>query len=267
MARPKFLMNTTLLAACGVLAFSPMAFAGEAVSGLNGKLDASVGLTNDETTAAITGAIAMPIGERYGFQLDGMAQSVDGDNTYGVAGHLFWRNPEAGLLGLYASHTMMDSGVDLDVTRAAVEGEVYWGQITLSGLAGYEFGDVDDGFFSVVDLSYYATDDFRAYVGHRYSQGGDMVAGGFEWQMYAESNAAPVLFVEGRAGDNDYESAMLGLRFYFGDSKSLIRRHREDDPAVRLLDDLFAISQCSSDTECLFGEEGDDEEEYYYYYS
>ena len=39
------------------------------------------------------------------------------------------------------------------------------------------------------------------------------------------------LFVEGRAGENNFHGISGGVRFYFGQKdKTLIRRHREDDP-------------------------------------
>ena len=39
-----------------------------------------------------------------------------------------------------------------------------------------------------------------------------------------------------------------GLRIYFGAEKSLIRRHREDDPRSRLPDDLFALGNGRKNT-------------------
>ena len=39
------------------------------------------------------------------------------------------------------------------------------------------------------------------------------------------------LFVEGRAGEGSFHGVWGGVRFYFGQKdKTLIRRHREDDP-------------------------------------
>jgi hypothetical protein len=39
------------------------------------------------------------------------------------------------------------------------------------------------------------------------------------------------LFVEAQFGENDYATVFGGVKFYFGsDNKSLMRRHREDDP-------------------------------------
>ncbi len=39
------------------------------------------------------------------------------------------------------------------------------------------------------------------------------------------------VFAEGRAGESDFFGAWGGVRIYFGQKdKTLIRRHREDDP-------------------------------------
>lgn len=37
-------------------------------------------------------------------------------------------------------------------------------------------------------------------------------------------------FAEHRIGEDDYKGIWAGARIYLGDSKSLLRRHREDDP-------------------------------------
>ena len=50
------------------------------------------------------------------------------------------------------------------------------------------------------------------------------------------------LFAEGRYGEDDKVSAWGGLRFYFGEpGKPLIRRHREDDPPIFLVEDFIAV--------------------------
>lgn len=262
----------TVSAVAVALAFAvtPMAASAAAVSGNNGKLDLSVGSFDDDTGAVATGAFSMPLSSNYGVQFDGLVGTEDGNHaTAGGAVHLFWRDPSEGLIGLYGSYTYHDSeGDSVNVSRVAVEGERYWGRITLSALAGAEFGDVsEDGFFSLVDLSYYASDDLRVYLGHQYAQAGSMAKAGIEWQVKSGMS----LFAEGRSGANDYDSALAGIRFYFGEDKTLIRRHREDDPAVRLQDDLFSISQNCAAPDLMIGRNAnvcnaDDEEEYYYYY-
>ena len=53
------------------------------------------------------------------------------------------------------------------------------------------------------------------------------------------------LFAEGRIGEDDYHGVWGGIRFYFGQKdKSLIRRHREDDPTG--LEDGMGVSNGGS---------------------
>jgi uncharacterized membrane protein len=47
------------------------------------------------------------------------------------------------------------------------------------------------------------------------------------------------LFADGAMGDG-YEHVLAGVRVYFGKDKSLIRRHREDDPLNPLLNIITA---------------------------
>ena len=42
------------------------------------------------------------------------------------------------------------------------------------------------------------------------------------------------LFADGRWNEDGFDTVMGGIRFYFGAPKSLIRRHREDDPKTRI---------------------------------
>jgi hypothetical protein len=60
------------------------------------------------------------------------------------------------------------------------------------------------------------------------------------------------LYASGSFG-NGYTQALGGLRYYFGDpGKSLIRRHREDDPVTEggnsLPGDLFDSNECPAGT-------------------
>ena len=48
-------------------------------------------------------------------------------------------------------------------------------------------------------------------------------------------------FAELAKGDNGYDHALFGLRYYFGKNKSLIKRHREDDPPNLLRRVLYSI--------------------------
>ena len=48
-----------------------------------------------------------------------------------------------------------------------------------------------------------------------------------EWQPEASNFT---LFADATFGDNSHNSVFGGIRYYFGTQKTLVRRHREDDP-------------------------------------
>ena len=234
---------------------SPPADSLPAVSGINFKIDGFGGYSETENVdgavGGVSGSLTVPLGERFGAQLDGMAASVDGDFVGGVAGHLFWRDPSTGLLGAYGSYVTRD-GSGIDAWRVGAEGELYFGQLSLEALAGYEDVDSPGGFvddsnvFAVADAAYYVTDDFRVGVGYRRLLDVNIGAVGFEYQLPTDFVSGASVFAEGRIGSDDYAGIWGGLRFAFGgEDKSLIRRHREDDPRNRLPDDLFDIQPCA----------------------
>ena len=125
------------------------------------------------------------------------------------------------------------------------EAEWYYGRWTVQGVAGVEFGnstsevvgdelqsyEVKTRFFDQVNLAYYLQDDLKVFLGHRYLGGKHALALGGEWGLPVGSGVMAALFAEARIGENDFHGVWGGVRFYFGQkNKSLIRRHREDDP-------------------------------------
>jgi len=203
-----------------------------AVSGVNGKLEAFGGEFDDNSLGAVAGSITFPLSQRYGLQVDGLAGSWDGDGIYGIGAHLFWRDPSQGLLGVYADHVRWEGFGGKEVSRVAVEGELYLGRFALEGMAGAEYGELEDRFFARTNLAMYPHEDLRLFVGHRYLGGDNALAFGAEWQVAPRGVA---LFAEGLVGDETGNAVLGGVRIYLGrEDKSLIRRHREDDPTNEL---------------------------------
>jgi hypothetical protein len=217
----------------------------QAVDGINGKLAGYGGSSADKGLYGGSGAVAIPLGCEFGAQIDGSAASFDRRFLGTIAGHLFWRNPTKGLIGLYGSYTDWDQAGGVHANHVGGEGEYYFGQWTLQGVAGVEFGNntsvvtggmtqtynVQTRFFDQVNLAYYLQDNFRVYVGHRYLYGKNAAALGGEYGLPMSHGIMAALFAEGRIGDRDNRGIWGGVRFYFGQKdKTLIRRHREDDP-------------------------------------
>jgi hypothetical protein len=133
----------------------------------------------------------------------------------------------------------------ITVVKGGASGELYYGRWTVGGVAGWErrnqFGNSFDRMFDRVDLSYYPTDDFRIGVGHRFDNGLHAGALSAEYLFPSSNGLGVSVFGEGRYGESNYRAALGGLRVYFGgQNKSLIRRHREDDPPNYLVEDFLS---------------------------
>lgn len=226
-----------------------------AVSGLNGKLSFEGGALDESGFGAVNGSISAPIGQRFGVQLDGSVGLLEDEFAGGVAGHLFWRDPSYALVGIFGSHTTTEY-IDGDVSRLGLEAEYYWNRFTLRTVMGAEFIDIappinydETNFFAFTDVSYYAMDDLELSVGHRYTGESHALALGVEYQLQQQlfSNGV-ALFAEGRIGEDDYTGGWAGMRMYFGENKSLMRRHREDDPTDWAEDSVFSVVNGASNS-------------------
>jgi hypothetical protein len=275
------------------VAFASVApkFSGPAVDGINGKIGAFGGSLGRTTGYGVEGSLQFPVAHAFGLQLDPRVGSVGG-HTYGEIGaHLFWRNPGAGLLGLYVNHVRLDRFGGVHATAIAGEGEYYWGRWTLQGVAGVEFGnsvssstsisdsgpsgggtltststfiegfDVKTRFFDQINLKYYMTDNWSGYVGHRYLGGKHAMALGTEFALPIDPKLSTTMFAEARVGHDDFSGIWGGMKFYFGhQGKSLIKRNREnDDPnnwsnIFTLLNSAQSSGSSASSLSCPPGE-------------
>lgn len=245
-----------------------------AVDGLNGKLDifGGAGQSNALSINSIealspyatnssgkwngiggaVGTVTVPLGHNFGAQID-LGSGAFGNRANGSgAGHLFWRDPDYGLVGVYGSGIYSTRGGGRTQWNAAAELERYIGPITgkaLLGAQGFAYNssynssaypglpwnpNQPDRFFDKVSLSYYPIDDLALTIGHIYTRNTNGIHGEVEYILpqFRGGEIAPAVYVQGNYGWNNSSNIMAGLRIYFGNhDKSLIRRHREDDPA------------------------------------
>lgn len=185
---------------------------------------------NSDSMFEVRGSYTMPLSFSTGFQLDGAIASVEGgDETWvAVGGHYFWRDPASFLLGVYGDVNFYDN---VTYGTLALEGEAYIGQFTLTSATGIEFGDsdVDSSFYTNSFVNYYITDDLVVGAGYRHDTAGSYGQAKVEYQIMPEFSGMS-LYAEGKWNNNDYDAIFAGVKFYFGPEKTLIRRHREDDP-------------------------------------
>jgi hypothetical protein len=192
----------------------------------------------------VDGTVAMPLGPQYGFQGDVVGASWNGRFYGEIHGHWFWRDPNVGMLGLYAAYTHLSRFGGSHAGYVGAEFARYHGPWEVKGVVGVEAGNSASGFsaptvftvydrqtrfFDYLDLSYYFTENMKLGIGHRYLSGKNALALRGEWAAPLGGGRMGSLFVEGRVGEDDFKSIWAGLRVYFGTKdKSLIRRHRED---------------------------------------
>ncbi|MDQ8699850.1 hypothetical protein [Hyphomicrobium sp. LHD-15] len=214
---------------------------GPAVSGPNGKFSVEGGAFDGDSSFLALGSYSIPLAPSIGFQVDGAVGSIDGETMGGGGAHLFTRDPSQYLFGIYGSYHTWDS---IDIWRVAVEAELYLGRFSLTGIAGFEGVDVpttsgglvvltqdDEHAFTHIDLAYYPTDNFKISGGYRYLNEVSFASAGAEF-LFDAGDVPMSLFARGDFGDDDYTAVTGGLKIYLGAdrNKSLIQRHRTDDP-------------------------------------
>jgi len=239
----------------------PLMISAPAVDGPNATIEGFGGTLANKAVAGSKGALTVPLGGQFGAQVDGAWGIFDRRSFRAAAGHLFWRDPAIGLLGVYGSHTWWSRFGGVRLSQIGGETEYYWQRFTLQAVAGVEFGNsgrsiraitfagfpvqsfnIDTRFFDRVNLAYYLTDDWKAYVGHRYLGGRHALALSSEFGLPLGRGVMAAAYVEGRISGGDHNGVWGGLRVYFGQNdKPLIDRNRMDDPISWSPDTLFSI--------------------------
>lgn len=228
-----------------LLICSGIVTAGEAVSELNGKVAYSGGSMEGDGGQNGFGSVSLPIADHFGLQADGLYTNVSDRDFYGAGGHLFWRDWDKGLLGITGATLQED---DIIAGLVAAEAEYYLNRFTLAAGAGVATIDYDESvpfidanptdFYGSLGLRYYPLDDLMLAGSYAYVFDDSLVLGELEYQTPIDGLT---FFAEFADGENDYEHALFGVQFYLGKSKSLIRRHREDDPPSIVQRALYAV--------------------------
>jgi len=208
--------------------------------------------------AFLEASLALPVGDSLGVQIDGFLHDRDTDGPvsrkqiYGLGGHVFSRDPDTGLFGIYAGFVEQEDAF-LTSQSIALEAEFYLDNMSLEFLAGADVLEIDDGLFSTsatetffageAVAAFYPNENLRLYGGVAHNFEETRALAGVEWQV-SDDLQAPTLFAKAELGE-DFTSVAAGISFFFwGDNKSLIRRHREDGVQNRLQDNLAAADRC-----------------------
>ncbi len=214
-----------------------------AVSAFNGKVEFGGGYADYNGASSDElfyggASLSMPLGDMFGLQADLAVKDVFGETGIGGTVHLFTRDPGSYLVGAIAGYG--DVG-DVDAYWAGGEAEFYLDRVSVELAGGYMnidpvVGSNQDELFAFADVAFYPMDNLRLNLGAA------SVAGFQSAHVSAEYllEAMPVsLKLTGELGEDSYSAVTAGVSFYFGgndSTKSLMRRHREDDPRNRALD-------------------------------
>ena len=225
---------------------TPVALQRPAVDGINFKLSAVSGVIGGYKNHMFIASVATPVPffSSLGIQLDLGIGQYRQDYTSAASGlHIFWRNPDTGLLGIYGDWGFVDNEHG---GRVGIEASAYNGRWSLDTLLAVQFGQhlltkiVDE-----VDVSYYFTDNLRGSLGHRLTSRGHAANVSFEYMP--DNIAGWSIYGEAEAGEDDYQGAWAGVRYSFGQSSanSLIERDRTADPISRIPRNLASFTQCA----------------------
>ncbi|HZQ01464.1 MAG TPA: hypothetical protein VFB13_18105 [Reyranella sp.] len=220
-----------------------------AVSALNGKVSVESGVAGEagrsSAVGLASGSITAPLGHAFGLQLDANGFTDDAGFTGGGTLHTFWRDSALGLAGPFAA---LEGGPEGRLGWYGGEAELYAGLFTLGGEAGYRdsaaaaIAEPSGGFWGS-HLTLYPVPDLALTAGVD-SQLGEVAAiGAIEVQPTLLGRHNIAFFANATAGDASSYSATVGIRLYFGADKTLIRRHREDDPSTPPVNG-FDITRC-----------------------
>ncbi len=230
MKRPNWtkLLSTTCLSPL-VISISISAADAQAVSGTNGTLsfgaDSAFGSNYANTSASFT----FPLGNQFGVQLDGRNVFGNSAQESQLSAHLFARESNLGLLGLYGSAETHGITGQQNTWRAGIEGELYRDNLTLSAVVGKTFGGTQ-GMFTQARVSYYPSDDLKIVLGYA----DDALTYGSLGFEARDPLSGVSWFGEGRFGlgpnSNEAAGISVGMRYSFGGNQenTLIEHDRNE---------------------------------------
>lgn len=169
-------------------------------------------------------------------QLDAAGVVRSGFWLGGVGVHAFWRDPDKGLAGVYGDVVGATFLGATKVWRLGFEGEAYMGKFSIEAFAGIQgaTNGAPNIFTGDLTAAFYPTENIRLSAGIARNFAVVFGKAGLEVAIPRGSTVLPALFVDSEF-NADFRAVRAGFRLYFGGSdKSLMRRHREDDPRNRI---------------------------------
>ena len=234
------ILSCGIIAAASLLAIVTTDAAAQqlpAVSDINGKIEFDAGVLTFPApmfASRAAGALTVPLGADFGLQADFAVATAPGFSASGAL-HLFTRDPQSHLIGGTLGIMRTPGAI---VLAAGPEAELYFDRWTIEAWAGASYAHPTAGpdrvrVFVMADVATYPIDNWRLSLGLSSLDGYNAIHAGTEY-LFEDFSTPVSLTADARLGQDGAVLATIGLRAYFGGTpKSLIRRHREDDPADR----------------------------------
>jgi hypothetical protein len=228
-----------------------------AVSAINGKIQGSIGWLDTTTFGqsmnyAGGASLSIPVGDQFGLQFDAAAVNKYNNTALSGTAHFFTRDPNSYLIGMIGGFGKANT---TNTYYVGPEVELYHDNISIeatAGLMNVNNGVSTNKLFAMADFGLYATENLRFTLGASSINDFKSAHLGTEF-LFADAGLPLSLTLDGRLGDDGYKAINAGFTFYFGgdNGKSLMHRHREDDPRNRSLDFFGGASGSSfSDDPC-----------------
>ena len=159
-----------------------------------------------------------------GVQLQGNANS---DDTNGIGGMLFYRDPTSFAAGISLSH---ESYRDIELNQYAARVEMYLNNmVTVKGGVGGQTGDAGTGAIGNLGVKFYVTPDMLASISAEHTPNFNSASAKFEYRPALESFPGLSVFADAEFGEQNQHQVMLGLSYHFGaKTRTLLERDRYD---------------------------------------
>lgn len=176
--------------------------------------------------AIADGGVTIPLFHRVGAQIDGYNGVVSHHNLFATDAYLFWRDPCLGLAAFHYDYTNINH---IYANLYSLRGDWYLYNWILSLEGGSMHTNVHGGsWYGEIFANWYPRDNWLIDLGFENFAGNYAVQGGTEY-LFTWGNLPGIsAYADAGGGNHETRYAWIGLRFYLGCDKTLIRRHRED---------------------------------------
>lgn len=204
-----------------------------AVNELNFSVIVAAGVDDADSRYLAGGKATFPLGHSFGAQIEG---GIANDDYYGLGGHIFWRDPALGLIGLVGT---FESENDVDLKRTAIEAEAYLGPFTIGGVVGVERLQNDTAAYGLIFGTIYPIESLALRAAGEFRENLSLARLGAEWQPLPDELHEASLFAEAEYNSLSTGQFLVGARLHLGEGTfSLQKRERREDPPFAIFNTI-----------------------------